>query len=69
VLEIAERLGDLRLRIPSTSYLEQVYYYRGDYARTVELATSNLGALPEAWSREYFGMGPPRRSGTARGGS
>ena len=38
----AARLGDLRLRILTTSYLEQVHCYRGDYPRAVELATANL---------------------------
>jgi class 3 adenylate cyclase/tetratricopeptide (TPR) repeat protein len=58
-LEIAGRLGDLRLRILSTSYLEQVHYYRGDYERVVELATDNITALPADWIYEYFGMGTP----------
>jgi tetratricopeptide (TPR) repeat protein len=58
-LEIAGRLGDLRLRILSTSYLEQVHYYRGDYERVVELAADNLAALPADWEHEYFGMGAP----------
>ena len=30
-LEIARHQGDLRLRIVSSSYLEQTYYYRGEY--------------------------------------
>jgi len=58
-LEIARRLGDLRLRIPAQSYLEQVHCYRGDYERVVELATDNLAALPADWVYEYFGMGAP----------
>jgi tetratricopeptide (TPR) repeat protein len=58
-LEIAGRLGDLRLRILSTSYLEQVHYYRREYERVVELATDNLTALPADWVYEYFGMGAP----------
>jgi class 3 adenylate cyclase/tetratricopeptide (TPR) repeat protein len=58
-LEIAERLGDLRLRIPSTSYLEQAHYYRGDYERVVALATDNLRALEADWVSDYFGMGAP----------
>ena len=37
-LEIAGVLGDLPLRILSTSLLEQAYYYRGEYERVVELA-------------------------------
>jgi class 3 adenylate cyclase/tetratricopeptide (TPR) repeat protein len=55
-LEIAERLGDLRLRIVATSHLEQAYYYRGEYKLTVESAFNNLKALPAAWVHENFGM-------------
>jgi class 3 adenylate cyclase/tetratricopeptide (TPR) repeat protein len=58
-LEIAERLGDLRLRILTTSYLEQAYYYRGEYEHVVEFATDNLAALPAEWVHEYFGMAVP----------
>jgi class 3 adenylate cyclase/tetratricopeptide (TPR) repeat protein len=58
-LEIAERLGDLRLRIPATSYLVQAHYYRGDYERVVALATDNLAVLPAAWVDESFGMSVP----------
>jgi tetratricopeptide (TPR) repeat protein len=55
-LEIAERLGDLRLRIVAASYLEQAYYYRGEYERMVELACDSLAALPGDWVHENFGM-------------
>jgi class 3 adenylate cyclase/DNA-binding winged helix-turn-helix (wHTH) protein/tetratricopeptide (TPR) repeat protein len=58
-LEIAKRLGDLRLRIPATTYVEQAYYFRGDYLRVVELATDNLAALPADCVHEYFGMAAP----------
>jgi class 3 adenylate cyclase/tetratricopeptide (TPR) repeat protein len=58
-LEIALRLGDLRLRIVTTSCLEQAYYYRGDYERVVEIATENLAALPAEWAHEYFGLAVP----------
>jgi class 3 adenylate cyclase/tetratricopeptide (TPR) repeat protein len=58
-LEIARRLGDLRLRIVTTSCLEQAYYYRGDYERVVEIATENLAALPAEWAHEYFGLAVP----------
>jgi tetratricopeptide (TPR) repeat protein len=58
-LEIAGRLGDLRLRILTTTYLEQAHYYRGDYERVVELATDNLAALPAAWIHESFGSATP----------
>ncbi len=53
-LDIARRLGDLRLRILTTSYLEQTYYLRGEYERTAELAADNLAALPADWVHEYF---------------
>jgi DNA-binding SARP family transcriptional activator/tetratricopeptide (TPR) repeat protein len=58
-LEIAGRLGDLKLRILATTYLEQAHYYRGEYARVVELATDNLAALPRDWVHEFFGSNQP----------
>ena len=58
-LEIAERLGDLRLRILATSYLEQAQYLRAEYERVVELATGNLAAMPADWIYEYFGWPRP----------
>jgi hypothetical protein len=58
VLEIAERLGDLRLRILTTTHLEITHHSRGDYGRVVELATDNLRVLPEDWVYE-FGVSPP----------
>ena len=58
-LEIAGRLGDLRLRILATTYLEQAHYYRGEYARVVELATDNLAALPPEWVYEFLGGSQP----------
>jgi tetratricopeptide (TPR) repeat protein len=58
-LEIAGRLGDLRLRILATTYLEQVHYHRGEYERVVELATDNLAALPADWVYEYLGTSAP----------
>ena len=58
-LEIARRLGDLRLRILTTTYLELVHYYRGEYERVSELATDNLAALPAEWVYEYFGASAP----------
>jgi tetratricopeptide (TPR) repeat protein len=54
-LEIAGRLGDVGLRLLTTTYLEQAHYYRGDYERVVELATDNLAALPAVWVDEAFG--------------
>jgi tetratricopeptide (TPR) repeat protein len=58
-LGIADRLGDLRLRILATSYLELVHYWRGDYERTVQLASENLAALPADWTYEYLGNTAP----------
>jgi class 3 adenylate cyclase/tetratricopeptide (TPR) repeat protein len=58
-LEVAGRLGDLRLRIVATSWLENAHYYRGEYERVVELATDNLAALPTDLVYERFGMGAP----------
>jgi class 3 adenylate cyclase len=58
-LEIAGRLGDVRLRILTTTYLEQAHFLRGDYERVVELATDNLAALPADSEYEYFGAAMP----------
>jgi class 3 adenylate cyclase/tetratricopeptide (TPR) repeat protein len=58
-LKIAQRIGDLRLCIVTTSCLEQAYYYRGEYERVVEVATENLATLPAEWAHEYFGLAVP----------
>jgi DNA-binding SARP family transcriptional activator/class 3 adenylate cyclase len=58
-LQIAERLGDLQLRIISTTYLAQAHYYHGDYERVVELASDNLASLPADWVSERFGLPTP----------
>jgi tetratricopeptide (TPR) repeat protein len=58
-LEIAGRLGDLSLRILTTSYLEVAHYHRGEYERVVKLATDNLAALPPDWVYEYLGNAAP----------
>ena len=58
-LEIAGRLGDLRLRVLATSYLAQAHYWRGDYERVVELATDNLAVLPPDCVNEFFGATTP----------
>src|SRR5262249_47399742 len=57
--EIAGRLGDLRLRILSTTYLELTHYFRADYERVTELASENLAALPADWVSEFFGLAAP----------
>jgi tetratricopeptide (TPR) repeat protein len=54
-LEIANALGDLELRILSTSFLAQAHYYRGEYKRAVEFASENLAALPVEWIHKTFG--------------
>jgi tetratricopeptide (TPR) repeat protein len=58
-LEIAGRLGDLELRILTTSYLEQVQYFRGEYEKLIELATENLAALPADWVYKSFDRPAP----------
>ncbi len=58
-LDIARALGDLELRVIATSYLLQMHYNRGEYERVVDLATSNLAALPAEWISEYFGLASP----------
>jgi len=58
-LDIAERLEDLKLRIPTTSYLEQAHYYRGEYERVIELALHALAILPADLVYERFGMVAP----------
>jgi predicted ATPase/class 3 adenylate cyclase len=58
-LEIAGRLGDLRLRILATSYLVQANFLRGEYDRVIELATGNLAALPADRVYENFGLVVP----------
>jgi class 3 adenylate cyclase/tetratricopeptide (TPR) repeat protein len=56
---IAQALGDLELRILSTTYLENARYLRGEYEQVVELATDNLAALPAEWVHEYVGLPVP----------
>jgi tetratricopeptide (TPR) repeat protein len=58
-LEIADRLGDLRLHILATSFLEQTHFWRGEYERVVELATGNLTVLPADWVYESLGIAAP----------
>jgi class 3 adenylate cyclase/tetratricopeptide (TPR) repeat protein len=58
-VEIARRLGDLKLGAVTRSCLEEAYYYRGAYEQVVEIATENLTALPAEWAHEYFGLAVP----------
>jgi class 3 adenylate cyclase/tetratricopeptide (TPR) repeat protein len=43
-LGIAERLDDIELRVRARMYLAQLYHYRNQYERSVELATDNLAS-------------------------
>lgn len=58
-LEIAVRLGDLRLRILTTSYLVQAHSDKSDYRRAVSLARDNVAILPPEWVDDYFGRPAP----------
>jgi len=58
-VEIAQRIGDLKLSIIARSNLAEPYYLRGEYAQAVEIASENLAALPSEWAQEYFGMAVP----------
>jgi class 3 adenylate cyclase/tetratricopeptide (TPR) repeat protein len=58
-LEIARRLGDLKLRIVTTSYLGQAHLYRGEYEEVVREATNNVAALPREWVHDRLGMSVP----------
>jgi class 3 adenylate cyclase/tetratricopeptide (TPR) repeat protein len=58
-LEFAARLGDLRLRIQTNTYLAQVHCYRAEYPRAIELATANLAKLPADGAHEFFGLPAP----------
>jgi len=44
----------LRLRLLTTTYLEQAHFFRGEYQRVVELTTDNLAALPAGSDYESF---------------
>jgi DNA-binding SARP family transcriptional activator len=57
--EAADRLGDLRLQIIATTYLEQANYFKGDYRQVVTLAAGNLAALPADWVSDSFGIETP----------
>ena len=58
-LEIARRLGDVRLRILATDILEQIHDHRGEYERVVELATDNLARLPPDLVNDLLGRFAP----------
>jgi DNA-binding SARP family transcriptional activator/class 3 adenylate cyclase len=58
-LAIAERRGDMRLRILTTSYLGQVHYHRTEFTKAIELATDNLAAQRADWTYENYGNAAP----------
>jgi tetratricopeptide (TPR) repeat protein len=58
-LEVAGRIGDVRLRILAKSCLEWAHYSRGEYERVIDLATENLAALPVDSVHESFGRAAP----------
>lgn len=58
-LDIAARVGDLRLRILTTALLEIAHFYRGDFRRAAALAVDNLAACPPDMGHEYFEVGAP----------
>jgi predicted ATPase/class 3 adenylate cyclase len=58
-LAIARQLGDTPLAILNRTHLAQLQFYRGEYARVIELATENLAALPAYPVYEQFGATAP----------
>jgi predicted ATPase len=53
-LEIADGVGDLRLRILCRSYFAEALFCHGDYERAIKLATDNLTELPADWRHDFF---------------
>jgi class 3 adenylate cyclase/tetratricopeptide (TPR) repeat protein len=58
-LEIAKRLGDLRLRIVVMGFLAYVHRERGDDERVIAMAKDSLALLPADWVYESFGRTMP----------
>jgi class 3 adenylate cyclase/tetratricopeptide (TPR) repeat protein len=58
-MEIARRIGDLRLSIVTASNVAEPYYLRGEYEKAVEVAGGGVAALPSEWAHEYLGMAVP----------
>jgi tetratricopeptide (TPR) repeat protein len=57
---IAQRLGDLGMRLVATSYLAQQYINRGEFQRASELAAENLATLPpDALEERLGGLSAP----------
>ena len=58
-VEIAQRTGDLQLRIITGSNFAEPYYLRGEFEEAIRLAAGSLAALPGQQAHEYFGMAVP----------
>lgn len=58
-LATAQRLGDLELRILTTSVLGLAHYLVAEFEQVVELATDNLAALPADWVYKSIGGSEP----------
>ncbi len=60
-LALARRLGDTAIGMVVANALEQAHYYRGDYARVVELATNSLAAslAGERMHDHFLDLAPP----------
>jgi len=58
-LALAQKLGDLELRIFTTNVLGTAHYYRAEFEQAVELATDNLAALPADWVYKFLATGTP----------
>ena len=58
-VEIAGSLGDLRLRIRTTSVLALAYLALGEYEHVVTLASDDIAALPDEWTYQRLGGSTP----------
>jgi class 3 adenylate cyclase/DNA-binding SARP family transcriptional activator len=58
-LAIAQTSGNAELRILTTTFLEMVHYYRGEYQLVVELATENLASVSADQTFAHFGATGP----------
>jgi class 3 adenylate cyclase/tetratricopeptide (TPR) repeat protein len=56
---LAQAAGDLDLRIPTTTCMEQAHYFRGDFEQAVALATENIALLPAERAHDHFGALAP----------
>jgi DNA-binding SARP family transcriptional activator len=55
-LAIAERHGDLRLRILTQGHLQQAHHFRAEFDEVIRLAADNLATLPVDWVYESLGL-------------